>query len=85
MAEENKDKFDDSDYAENRPFYDATNKKVIGKFKDEEVGCIITEFMGLRSKMYSYIKDDGVSNKTAKGIKKIVSYFTTLTSRAHCY
>ena len=31
----------------------------------------ITEFIGLRSKMYSYIKDND-QNKTAKGIKKIV-------------
>ena len=32
----------------------------------------ITEFIGLRSKMYSYIKDNDQNNKTAKGIKKIV-------------
>jgi len=47
-------------------------KKVIGKFKDEAAGEIITEFVGLRSKMYSYIKHSGENNKTAKGIKKIV-------------
>ena len=31
-------------------------KKVIGKFKDEASGIPIKEFIGLRSKMYSYIK-----------------------------
>lgn len=67
-----KDKFDNSDYPEDSPFYDKTNKKVIGKFKDEAAGQIITEFIGLRSKMYSYIKENGENGKTAKGIKKIV-------------
>ena len=61
-----------SDYPEDSKFYDKTNKKVIGKFKDEAAGEIITEFVGLRSKMYSYIKDNGENSKTAKGIKKIV-------------
>ena len=53
-----KNKFDNSDYSENSPFYDKTNKKVIGKFKDEAAGIPIVEFVGLRSKMYSYIKDN---------------------------
>ena len=33
------------------------NKKVIGKFKDEAAGNPITEFVGLKSKMYSYEKE----------------------------
>ncbi|XP_068716850.1 uncharacterized protein [Montipora capricornis] len=65
-----KDKFDNSDYPENSPFYSNTNKKVIGKFKDEAAGISITEFVGLRSKMYSYMKDNDKGGKTAKGIKK---------------
>ena len=32
----------------------------------------ILEFVGLRSKMYSYLKDDQKGEKTAKGIKKNV-------------
>ena len=67
-----KDKFDNSDYPENSPYYDTSNKKVIGKFKDEAVGIQIVEFDGLRSKMYSYIKNDEKGGKTAKGIKKNV-------------
>ena len=43
---------------------------VIGKFKDEVAGIPITEFIGLRSKMYSYVKDNGKHEKTAKGIRK---------------
>ena len=65
-----KDRFDNSDYPESSPYFDKTNKKVIGKFKDEAAGIPITEFVGLRSKMYSYIKDNKKVGKTAKGIKK---------------
>ena len=65
-----KDKFDNHDYPENSPFYDKTNKKAIGKFKDEADGQIIKGFVGLRSKMYSCIKDNGRNTKTVKGIKR---------------
>ena len=64
------DKFDNSDYPESSPFFNKVNKKVIGKFKDETASIPITEFIGLRSKMYSYIKDNNKVEKTAKGIKK---------------
>ena len=43
-----KDKFDNSDYPENNTFFDKSNKKVTGKFKDESCGIPITEFVGLR-------------------------------------
>ena len=66
----NKDRLDKSDYNKESPFYDAVNKKVIGKFKDEACGVSIKEFVGLRSKMYSYTKDSGNTSKTAKGVKK---------------
>ena len=67
-----KDRFDNSDYSENSQYFNKTNKKVIGKFKDEAAGIPITEFVGLRSKMYSYVKDNDKGGKTAKGIKKNV-------------
>ena len=67
-----KDKFDNSDYPENSRYFNKTNKKVIGKFKDEAAGIPINEFVGLRSKMYSYIKENYECGKTAKGIKKNV-------------
>lgn len=35
-------------------------------------GFPITEFIGLRSKMYSYVKDKGKNEQTAKGVKKYV-------------
>ena len=36
-----KDKFDNSDYSKNSTYYDESNKKVIGKFKDEPCGIEI--------------------------------------------
>ena len=62
-----KNRFDNSDYDQDSQYFDKTNKKVIGKFKDEAAGIPITEFVGLRSKMYSYIKDNDKGGKTAKG------------------
>ena len=46
-------------------FFDKTNKKVIGKMKDEFGGVVVDEFVGLKSKMYSIKKIDG---KEAKGV-----------------
>ena len=57
-----KDKFDNSDYPKKSPCYDESNKKVIGKFKDEACGVPIIEFVGLKSKMYIV---------TSKMIKKV--------------
>ena len=69
-----KDWFDTSDYPENHPSGIPTgeNKKVLGMMKDEAAGKIITEFVGLRSKLYSYKMDEGEENKKCKGIKKQV-------------
>ena len=47
------------------------NKKVIGLMKDELRGKIITEFVALRPKTYSYLTDDGKNVKKAKGTKKL--------------
>jgi hypothetical protein len=55
--------------------YSLTNKKVLGKIKDETHGFPIQEFVGLRPKMYSihYTENNKqVEKKTAKGIKKSV-------------
>ena len=48
------------------------NKKVIGMFKDEAAGKIITKFVGLRAKNYAFILD-GEEHKKCKGIKKCVT------------
>ena len=46
--------YDFSEYNENHPNYSLESKKVLGKFKDELKGKIITEFCSLKPKMYSY-------------------------------
>ena len=48
------------------------NKKVIGLMKDELGGKIITEFVTLRPKTYSFLTDDGKEDKKAKGTKKCI-------------
>ena len=64
-----KHKFGNSDYPKESPFFDPTNTRVIGKFKDEAAGMPIKKFIGLKSKMYGYIKDNGKNEKTCKGVK----------------
>lgn len=66
-----KELFDNSDYSETSKYFSKENKKVIGKFKDEAAGRPILEFIGLKSKMYSYTTEEK-NNKTAKGVKKNV-------------
>ena len=75
--DQHRDEFDNSDYSKSSKYYFDTNKKVIGKMKDEAAGNIITSFVGLKSKMYSYLvemSDDQIkNNKKAKGITKSVT------------
>ena len=51
-----KDFFDFSNYSKDSKFFDETNKKVIGKMKDQSGGVIVDEFVGLKSKMYTIKK-----------------------------
>ena len=62
-------RFDTSNYEVNRPLPTGKNKKVIGLMKDELGDKIITEFVTLRPKTYSYLTPDGKEYKKAKGTK----------------
>ena len=57
-----------SNYPKDSKFFDGTNKKVIGKMKDELGGVIVDEFVGLKSKMCSRKKIDGKEYNTAKRV-----------------
>ena len=60
--------FDFSNFPKESKFFDETNKKVIGKMKDEFGGVIVDKFVGLKSKMYSIKKIDGKESNTAEGV-----------------
>ena len=72
ISKDVKDRFDTSNFNCNRPLPMGVNKKVVGLMKDEFGGSIITEFVALRPKAYSYITEDLVELKKAKGTKKCV-------------
>ena len=60
--------FDFSNYSKDSKIFDETNKKVIGKMKDEFRRIIVVEFVGLKSKIYSTKKIDRKEYNTAKGV-----------------
>ena len=74
IADDVEEMFDTSGYdnKDARPLPIGKNKKVIGLMKDELGGKIMTEFIALRPKLYSYKKLDGSEDKKCKGIKKCI-------------
>ena len=66
----NLDDYDTSDYPKSLQAFSVVNKKVLGKMKDEYNGRPISEFVGLRPKMYSILEADGHEKKKAKGISR---------------
>ena len=72
IARDVEERFDTSNYDVDRPLPKGKNKKVIGLMKDELGGGIIIEFVALRPKTYSYMTDEFIEMKKAKGTKKCV-------------
>ena len=81
---EHQDLFDMSNYEPANPYYKyefKENNSKVGFMKDEAAGHAISEFVGLRPKMYSYLevksKADGILDVTnkhrAKGIQKVAA------------
>ena len=69
-----KDLFDFSNYSKDSKFFNIINMKVIGKIKDEFGGVIATEFVGLKSKMYSIKKINGKETNIAKGVNIAIEF-----------
>ena len=65
-------RFDTSNYTFDRPLPMGINKKVIGLMKDELGGDIITKFVALRPRAYSYVTNNFIKMKKAKGTRKCV-------------
>ena len=60
-----------SDYPQDSNFFDPVNKKDIGKMKEECKGEVVSELVGLKSKMYSLVSVDGTENiKSKRGHQK---------------
>ena len=72
IADDVEKRFDTSNYEVDRPLPTGKNKKFIGLMNYELGGKIITEFVTLRPKTYSYLTDDGKEDKKARGTKKCV-------------
>ncbi|XP_046861507.1 uncharacterized protein LOC124454800 [Xenia sp. Carnegie-2017] len=66
----NAGQYDTSNYPKDQPLFSTANKKVLGGMKDECAGAPIAEFVGLRPKMYSILKADGLEERKAKGVEK---------------
>ena len=63
------EKFDFSDYPVDHPCFSTENKKKLGFFKDEAGGRQISEFVGLRPKVYA-LNFEGQHHMRCKGVKK---------------
>ena len=72
IAEDVETRFDTSNFEIDRPLPKGKNRKVIGLMKDELGGKIMKEFVGLRAKTYSYLKDNNDEDKKTKGTKRCV-------------
>ena len=79
-------RFDTSDYPMDNPYnMPRLNKKVPGLMKDENNGAIMTEFVGLRAKMYALRVDGKKDTKKAKGVKtNVIARTITFDDYAQC-
>ncbi|XP_070163484.1 uncharacterized protein [Polyergus mexicanus] len=80
------DKFDTSDYAMDNAYgMPLANKKISGAMKDENAGAIMTEFIGLRAKMYALRVAGKSDTKRIKGVKSgVVARTITFDDYARC-
>ncbi|KYM94189.1 hypothetical protein ALC62_15183 [Cyphomyrmex costatus] len=79
-------RFDTSDYSIDNPYsIPFANKKVPGLMKDENNGAIMTEFVGLRAKVYALRVQGKKDTKKAKGVKSnVVARSITFDDYTEC-
>ena len=68
----NKEMFDFSNCSTKPKEYDNLNKLVIRKMKYESAGVAIKEFLGLKTKIYSFLVEDNNEYRKAKGVNRNV-------------
>ena len=71
IANDVEKRFDTSNYEVSRSLPTRKNKRVIGLMKNKLGGKIMTEFVALRPKTYSYLMDDGGNKKRLKEQKNV--------------
>ena len=69
----NKKYFDTSNYPHDHPLFDLKRKRKTGLMKDETGGDPIVTFVGLRSKMYTFITNNDEEMIRAKGLQASIS------------
>ena len=63
--------FDFTNYSTKSKYYVDSNKLGIGKMKDETGGVATEEFVGLKSKIYSFLVENS-EHKKAKDVNKML-------------
>jgi len=86
VMKRNISRFDTSNYPiDNAHGIPLANKKIPGLMKDENNGAIMTEFVGLRAKMYALRVDGKKDTKKVKGIKSnVVAKSITFDDYTRC-
>ena len=65
-------RFDTSNHELDKQLCKGKNKTVIGLMKDESEGKIMVKFIGLTTKTYSYLINNGGEDEKAKCTKKCI-------------
>lgn len=90
MKKDANERFDFSAYPKDHLLHNEKNKKVPGFMSDETPDHYVSEFVGLKSKMYSFLlqhkyKDEKYNKRTCKGVKKgIIKKFIHHDSYKYC-
>ena len=71
FAEDVETRFDTSNFELDRPLTEGKNGNVIGLVKDKLCGQIMREFVGLKAKIQSYLKDNNDKDQKQKAQKSV--------------